>query len=299
MATATKSFTFAANSEGWVAVDVDADTVGSYNGTDQALQIRTFGRNKTSAQDESYWYWEGTWEALGVPSNSTVSAINATGTEYDWRVSEANVSDGGATGSFQLWTSGGGSLLGTMSTALSFGGTTTSWATRGSSAVSGLNSPSNTTIRLRLNCFLDNGNNANAATALQWDNVDLSIEYTVNTPSGTGAGALAVTGGDASGAKHQNLSGTAAAAIALAGTSTGALGAFDPPTGLTATPVSTSQINVSWNPVAGATGYDLQRERWNSSSWVDLTLIEDVTSTYPDTGLSPDTLYHYRVRAKK
>lgn len=69
------------------------------------------------------------------------------------------------------------------------------------------------------------------------------------------------------------------------------------PTGLTVTVISANQLDISWNPVSGATGYDLQRERW-AGSWVDTTLLQDVSSVYNDTGLDPDTTYRYRVRSK-
>ncbi|WMJ23513.1 discoidin domain-containing protein [Paludicola sp. MB14-C6] len=61
------------------------------------------------------------------------------------------------------------------------------------------------------------------------------------------------------------------------------------PTGLTATSPSTSQINVTWNSSAGATGYDLL---------VDGSTISNVTSPYSHTGLSANSSHNYQVRAK-
>jgi chitodextrinase len=64
------------------------------------------------------------------------------------------------------------------------------------------------------------------------------------------------------------------------------------PTGLTATPVSSSQINLSWNAVAGAIGYDV--------SYCDGTYIGYVTGTsYPHTGRVENTTYSYKVQAQK
>lgn len=64
------------------------------------------------------------------------------------------------------------------------------------------------------------------------------------------------------------------------------------PTGLAATPVSASQIDLSWNSVSGATGYDVERD-----SVIVATNV--ATTSYNDTGLTAATLYTYRVRAVK
>jgi hypothetical protein len=61
------------------------------------------------------------------------------------------------------------------------------------------------------------------------------------------------------------------------------------PTGLSAIAASGSQINVSWNAVPGATGYDLE---------VDGGIINSVTSPYMHTGLNGTSTHNYKVRAK-
>jgi hypothetical protein len=64
------------------------------------------------------------------------------------------------------------------------------------------------------------------------------------------------------------------------------------PTGLTATAISSSQINISWNAVAGAIGYDL--------SYCDGTYIGYITGTsYSHTGRVENTTYSYKVQAQK
>lgn len=69
-------------------------------------------------------------------------------------------------------------------------------------------------------------------------------------------------------------------------------GAFDPPTGLQATAVSASQIDLSWDEVSGATGYDIERD--------SAVIVADHQSTsYSDTGLAGATEYTYRVRARQ
>ncbi|WP_054025962.1 S-layer homology domain-containing protein [Bacillus sp. FJAT-28004] len=61
------------------------------------------------------------------------------------------------------------------------------------------------------------------------------------------------------------------------------------PTGLTATAVSPSQINVTWNSSIDATGYDLM---------VDGVIQTDLSSPFAHTGLAANTTHTYEVRAK-
>jgi chitodextrinase len=66
------------------------------------------------------------------------------------------------------------------------------------------------------------------------------------------------------------------------------------PTGLTATAVSTSEIDLAWNPSSdnvGVTGYTIYRDN-NPVGTVDGS-----TTSFQDTGLSPATSYSYTVDA--
>jgi hypothetical protein len=65
---------------------------------------------------------------------------------------------------------------------------------------------------------------------------------------------------------------------------------WGPPTGLTATPVTASQIDLSWNAHPMATAYDIERD--------GVVIATDVgTTSYQDTGLAGSTTYDYRVRS--
>jgi plastocyanin len=69
------------------------------------------------------------------------------------------------------------------------------------------------------------------------------------------------------------------------------------PTGLSATAVSTTEIDLSWNDVSGETGYRIERKTLGGSYQEIGTVGADVT-TFQDSGLAEATGYSYRVRAE-
>ncbi len=69
------------------------------------------------------------------------------------------------------------------------------------------------------------------------------------------------------------------------------------PAGLTATAVSTSQINLAWNAVAGATGYTVERAASANAAFVKIGSTNAGVTTFANTGLAASTAYYYRVYA--
>ena len=70
------------------------------------------------------------------------------------------------------------------------------------------------------------------------------------------------------------------------------------PGNLTATPVSTNQINLSWaasSDNAGVVGYLVERQALSGTNFVQIAT--PASTSYNDTGLTPNTNYSYRVRA--
>jgi autotransporter-associated beta strand protein len=67
------------------------------------------------------------------------------------------------------------------------------------------------------------------------------------------------------------------------------------PDGVTASAASQTQINLGWNAVSGATGYQV----WRSNSWGGSysQIGTPATAGYQDSGLSAGTTYYYMVRA--
>jgi hypothetical protein len=69
------------------------------------------------------------------------------------------------------------------------------------------------------------------------------------------------------------------------------------PTNLVATAVSQSQIDLTWTDNAyNESGFEIERSP-DGSAWVWLATVGANVTSYPDTGLDPETTYYYRTRA--
>lgn len=69
------------------------------------------------------------------------------------------------------------------------------------------------------------------------------------------------------------------------------------PTLNTLTGITTSQITLSWDDVAGNVGYKVERSLDNST-WSQIATPATGATSYPNTGLSAGTLYYYRVSTR-
>ncbi len=66
------------------------------------------------------------------------------------------------------------------------------------------------------------------------------------------------------------------------------------PQNLRSTRIGPTEVDLAWDAVAGATGYEIQR-RVNAGNWVSLTGVSGTSHT--DTGLDPSTSYDYQILA--
>jgi hypothetical protein len=78
---------------------------------------------------------------------------------------------------------------------------------------------------------------------------------------------------------------------------TGVVTIPDVPTGLSATAISTTEINLTWNDVAGETGYKLERKTGSGGTYAQISPPAQNATSYSDSGLTASTTYYYRIRA--
>ncbi|MEH7158314.1 fibronectin type III domain-containing protein [Neobacillus drentensis] len=69
------------------------------------------------------------------------------------------------------------------------------------------------------------------------------------------------------------------------------------PKSLTARSISSSQINVKWNPVAGATSYNIYRSTDYYGHYLKINTTRVTSTSYSSKGLSGNKNYYYRVKA--
>lgn len=69
------------------------------------------------------------------------------------------------------------------------------------------------------------------------------------------------------------------------------------PQNLVAAAASTTQINLSWSGVSGASGYQLERSPNGSDGWAKIADLAGNATTYSDPNLTPNTRFYYRIRA--
>jgi len=71
-----------------------------------------------------------------------------------------------------------------------------------------------------------------------------------------------------------------------------------PPSDLTATPVSQTQINLAWaDNSTNESGFKIERSPNGTSDWTQIVAVGANVTTYNNTGVNCDTTYYYRVRA--
>jgi hypothetical protein len=74
------------------------------------------------------------------------------------------------------------------------------------------------------------------------------------------------------------------------------------PTGLTASPLSSSAISLSWNAStdtggSGLAGYRIERSANGTTGWTEVQQVLVPTTTYANPNLASNTLYFYRIRS--
>lgn len=216
MATVTKTFHFAADAESFVA-NAGANSTLSWDGTTGnpagALKARILGRNKNNANS---WVWTGTWEQLGVPAGSTVTAVRVD-SAYT-RCTEYVTGASSTIGPYQLQ-DGSGTLLATLWTGRTITGTDGAWvavAAQADQSVPSGSQASGSTVKIVLADTLATGANNSAAVSTYDDEVVLVITYSpasggsssypLLNDAETGSSGTAVTTGNSGGANEDAFS---------------------------------------------------------------------------------------------
>jgi hypothetical protein len=69
------------------------------------------------------------------------------------------------------------------------------------------------------------------------------------------------------------------------------------PSDVTATRLSSTQIQLGWKAPGGQTSYEVRRRAGTSGSWTFSTELEGTVTSWIDSGLTPQTTYQYQIRA--
>lgn len=155
-----------------------------------------------------------------------------------------------------------------------------------------------------------------AFSAIQVDAVEFTGTYTAGTSETEGSGDISGVGTfEGAGYKEPLGSGDISGAGSLEGvgqtvhSGSGEIvgvgeiegdgdAGFLPPLVFTATAVTPTRIDLAWGSSDGAVFYELERERWDGSDWVESELTTYVEGlSYSDTSVVPQKQYRYRVRS--
>ncbi|HSS61358.1 MAG TPA: fibronectin type III domain-containing protein [Candidatus Limnocylindrales bacterium] len=252
---------------------------------------------------------------LSAPS-SVISATTQAGLPYSQSPQGSWVGNYGNNGYALLNWNGGSDLVSLPQSSLVVDqGSRYFWAS-GSTAVQALQSPDASTrqaatlfdanqVSLHLT-FSAAYNGSIHVYAVDWDALNRRELITVNDGSGPqtsnittdfsqGAWVNVPINVAAGGTVSIVVARTAGLNAVVSGIFLGASPPSAPPTGLVATAVSTSQVNLTWNASSGVSSYKIQRSPDGSAGWAQVGT--STTTTFSDSGLNPATAYFYRVLA--
>ncbi|HYL65689.1 MAG TPA: fibronectin type III domain-containing protein [Nitrosopumilaceae archaeon] len=170
------------------------------------------------------------------------------------------------------------------------------------------NTVSTSQINLSWTAPASNGGSAITGYMIERSTDSGTTWSTIQSNTGSTATTFSDTGLTASTAYMYRVSainavGTSVPSNTASATTSGTTTAPQPPTGLTASTISTSQINLSWttpsnNGGSAITGYKIERSTDSGTTWSTISANTASTSTtFSDTGLTASTTYTYRVSA--
>ena len=174
MATLNVTFAFLTTVESFTANPGSTDTTMQWQTADGnpsgCLETVTSTRKQ---DDDNTWTRSLTWEAMGVPSGSTITGV--TSASMDWRCSAVNVPN---THSHDGATLVDGATTITLSNAAIPISTTSAWAAATGTDSTGLSLASSYSVDITILNHILTGNNAAASTTIRQDQLAFTITYT-------------------------------------------------------------------------------------------------------------------------
>jgi len=182
-ATVTKTYSFPSNSEGWTNTSCGQapGATCAWQSGDGSPAAGSLEEDETRKGKSGTWTWQLssiTWESLGVPANSTVTAVD--GSYNHKMVTCTSCGTTNTSGNLLIRDSGDTATIATLETAVTYSGAT-SWASRNASGAQSIGASyqaSNTGIILRITGTLATENVTGARATLRQDEISLIITYT-------------------------------------------------------------------------------------------------------------------------
>jgi hypothetical protein len=181
VSSATKTWTFDSDSQGWVpetgSIEVLAfePSLGNPSG---CLSNTQKGKGQTGVDG---WDFDGTWESIfGIPPGSVVSSILVQGDGYETKCDKFDHAVASVAGPVFLLVSGSLNVL-TLVPGRSYSAVDSSWVsqspTQFGQPIPAAAQPSNTPIRLSLGATVKTGDRITAINRLLQDNLTITISY--------------------------------------------------------------------------------------------------------------------------
>ena len=142
-------------------------------------------------------------------------------------------------------------------------------------------------------------NNSSGTIFYRTDGQDPRVDGgAVRSGSSTGGSSATVTLTSTATVKARVKNGVTWSALERAYFTVSGISPPSPPSGLTATAVSHSRIDLAWNDNSGSeSGYKIDRRQSGTDPWVRIAEPGANTEAYSDTGLPSETQFYYKVKA--
>jgi hypothetical protein len=173
------NYNFTLNAQSFAATPGTHSVMAWASGNSGSLSTTTSGHNTTSITDNNHWTLSTTWQGIGIPVGSTITAVTSC------RISgQCIVYSNGSASSAGPTTIVDGATTIAMTSGFRFTATTSLVAQSGSGAT-GLSLPSSDSISINIMNVVANGSAKPASVILQQTQLGFLVTYTPPTPIST------------------------------------------------------------------------------------------------------------------